>query len=384
MKVACKSSMYKGMARLMAISAVTGAWSVQGHAQSVELYGILSGGPQYVSNAGGKKLFGVASGGMQLPRWGLRGSEDLGGGTRAIFTLENGFSLTNGSLSAGRMFGRQAFVGLSNTGWGTVTLGRQYDEMSQMLAWSESGNLFAGFGTRIGDADNIYNTQRFNNAVRYASPVIGGLNFAASYAFSNSTGFSNNNAYSAGVNYVVNGLKLGVAFSEFNRRSNAQPANLTNGAVDDSAYGFSSPFTVSRANPSAGTSVQRILGAGANYDFGFVNATLGYSNILFNYSDGTGLRLQNTELALSRRITPQLLLGTAYIYTWGQYADGTRPKYHQVNLSAIYSLSKRTDLFVVGIYQRAAGDAKFAQIYSTIASSTATQMLYQVGIRHRF
>jgi predicted porin len=367
------------------IAAVTlGTFSLHARAQSVELYGILAGGLEYVSNSGGGKVIGLASGGMQLPRWGLRGSEDIGGGTRAIFTLENGFTLTNGSLSAGRMFGRQAFVGLTNNGWGAVTLGRQYDEMSQMLYWSESGNLFSGFGTRIGDADNLYNTQRLNNDIRYASPKIGGLTFAGSYAFSNSTGFSNNNAYSAGANYVWNTVKLGVALSEFNRRSSTLPANISGGAVDDSAYGFSSPFTVSRDNPSAGTNVQRIFGTGANYDFGFVNATIGYSNILFNYSDGTGLRLQNGEIALSKRVIPQLLLGTAYIFTWGKYSDGKQPKYHQVNLSAIYSLSKRTDLFLVGIYQRAANDALHAQIYSTSASSTKNQTLFQAGIRHRF
>jgi predicted porin len=68
-------------------------------------------------------------------RWGLRGAEDLGGGLKAIFVLENGFSVQNGRLAQdGREFGRQAYVGVGSTQFGTVTLGRQYDSLVDFVA----------------------------------------------------------------------------------------------------------------------------------------------------------------------------------------------------------------------------------------------------------
>ena len=54
-------------------------------------------------------------------RFGLRGSEDLGDGLRAIFTLEGGITPLNGkSAQSGRLFGRQATVGLSDDSWGAI------------------------------------------------------------------------------------------------------------------------------------------------------------------------------------------------------------------------------------------------------------------------
>lgn len=347
---------------------------------SVTLYGLISTGIQYVNNSGGSHQYALANGPEQLPRFGFLGREDLGGGTAAIFRLENGFSITNGSLGqGGRMFGRFAYVGLQNDGYGTVTMGRQLEEMASQLAFAESAIIFASVGTHIGDNDNLFYTLRFNNSVRYVSPTWKGLTFAASYAFSNATGFTNNRGYSVGGNYTNGPLKVAVAATQFN---NPASASNTAGAVDDSNWGYSSPFTRSPAN--APTNLQRMYGGAATYDFNVVQAAVDYTNVLYEYSDGTGLRLQNAEVTVTKRITPALLLGAAYVYTWGNYSGGTAPKWHQVNLGTVYSLSKRTDLFLVGIYQHAAGDAEHAQIYSTTASSGKSQLAIETGIRLKF
>ncbi len=89
------------------------------HAQSsVTLYGIIDAGISYANNAartgGNDSLVKYDDGVAQGSRWGLKGAEDLGGGLKAIFTLENGFNSGNGTLGqGGAMFGRQAFVGLA-------------------------------------------------------------------------------------------------------------------------------------------------------------------------------------------------------------------------------------------------------------------------------
>ncbi|WP_408457339.1 porin [Paraburkholderia fungorum] len=104
------------------------------HAQSsVTLYGSIGEGFEYISNLGGHADYALVSGTQQLGnRWGLKGTEDLGGGLSAVFQLENGFSVNNGSaLPNGQMFGRQAYVGLASNDMGALTFGQS----AQFGAW---------------------------------------------------------------------------------------------------------------------------------------------------------------------------------------------------------------------------------------------------------
>ncbi|MEX3910088.1 porin, partial [Paraburkholderia sp. BR14319] len=85
------------------------------------MYGIVDAGFAFNNNSGGQKLYTLASGNMQGSRWGLRGVEDLGDGLKTLFTVENGFSVTNGKLlQGGDLFGRQAYVGLASDRFGSV------------------------------------------------------------------------------------------------------------------------------------------------------------------------------------------------------------------------------------------------------------------------
>ncbi len=90
----------------------------------VTLYGVVDAGISYVSNqkeagsSAGHSNFAMTNNSTTPDLFGLRGSEDLGGGLKAIFTLENGFTLTNGALAQhGLLFGHQAFAGLSSNEW---------------------------------------------------------------------------------------------------------------------------------------------------------------------------------------------------------------------------------------------------------------------------
>src|ERR1700760_315613 len=104
----------------LALLGVTG----MAHAQSsVTLYGLIDESVQYVNNATprGGSFVGLVGGNLQGNRFGLKGTEDLGGGLKAIFQLENGFDINTGKLGqGGLMFGRQAYVGLTGDTWGTV------------------------------------------------------------------------------------------------------------------------------------------------------------------------------------------------------------------------------------------------------------------------
>ena len=86
-------------------------------------------------------------------------------------------------------------------------------------------------------------------------------------------------------------------------------------------------------------------------------------------------------------MTPATTLGACYTFTEGEVDySGARPKYNQVNLLADYSLSKRTDVYLNAIYQKAAGGAR-ANIYQGFPgsqSSTTTQWVARVALRARF
>src|SRR3984885_6997732 len=108
--------------------ALSGVFALSAHAQSsVTLYGVIDTGIVYSNNQGGHSNWQEASAATENTVYGLKGSEDLGGGLHAIFKLENGFNLNNGSLyNANDAFGEQAYVGLQSDRYGTVTLGRQF------------------------------------------------------------------------------------------------------------------------------------------------------------------------------------------------------------------------------------------------------------------
>ncbi|RKE38595.1 putative porin [Paraburkholderia sp. BL23I1N1] len=152
------------------------------HAQSVTLYGIVDTGIEYVNhaNSSGRSVIRMPGTTGELPsRWGLKGNEPLGAGYSAIFTLESGFALPTGvSNQGGRLFGRQAYVGI-DAPWGTLTLGRQYS----MSFW---GNIPADLiGTDIygiGTLDAWLANLRSDNTVAYRGKF-GAFNFGGTYSF---------------------------------------------------------------------------------------------------------------------------------------------------------------------------------------------------------
>lgn len=145
--------------------------AVYGQAQAentVQLYGLLDTGFEYLSNSkdeGSVSRMPVVTGGQMASRFGMRGTEDLGDGLKAVFTLEAGLSLSNGeSMQSGRMFGRQSFIGLSSADWGTIALGRQY----LMSFYSLHGADRIGpavYG--LGSLDAYIPNNRVDNAITY-------------------------------------------------------------------------------------------------------------------------------------------------------------------------------------------------------------------------
>jgi predicted porin len=376
-------------AALLPVFAVSAA-----HAQtSVTLYGLIDAGLMYTNNvARGTahgSLFQATSGEINGSRFGLRGAEDLGGGLKAIFVLENGFNVQNGKLGQdNRLFGRQAYVGLGTDQYGTITLGRQYDFMTDFVApLTGVAGTFGDTGfAHVFDNDNYEHSVRFNNSVKYTSANYSGLTFGGLYAFSNNQDFALNRAYSAGVAYGRGPLHVAVAYLQVNGSNST--AN-TAGALDPAE---------SQSNGTggflAGTDVQRTVAAAINYAIGpaLIGFTYSHSQYQgtasFGSNNGTAL-FDNYELNGKYALTPALSLGVSYTYTDAHVTKtttfGPDPKWNQVNVQAVYSLSKRTDVYAEGMYQHAIGHGYVAFVNgSGGASSTSNQVVGTVGMRARF
>jgi len=170
---------------------------------SVTLYGSIDNGITYVNNVAGSSSIRMQDGANKSNTLGFLGSEDLGGGQKALFKLENGFSANTGALGqGGLMFGKQAYVGLSDNRIGQVTLGRQYDftvVLEHYLPCLQCG-LFV---VENADFDRI-SGDRLNNSVQFQSRDFGGLKIGTMYAFAqNATGSTNSGrAYSFMAEYT--------------------------------------------------------------------------------------------------------------------------------------------------------------------------------------
>jgi len=167
----------------LALAAATCALaSGAANAQSVTLYGLIDTGIEYVShaNVNGNGLTRIPSVTGTLPsRWGLRGAEDLGNGMKAVFTLESGFNTDTGtSGQGGRLFGRQAWVGLASD-YGTVTLGRQYSMVFLSLA---DADILGPSQYAIGSLDAYIPNARTDNTIAYKG-TFSGLTVGATYSF---------------------------------------------------------------------------------------------------------------------------------------------------------------------------------------------------------
>ncbi len=150
---------------------------------SVTLYGIIDTGIELVTHAdpAGDRLVRMASITGSMPsRWGLRGREDLGGGVRAEFTLENGFNTRAGDANqGGRLFGRQAWVGLSSR-YGMLSFGRQYT----MTYWAivDADILGPDIYGGVGSLDAYIPNSRSDNTVAYKGSD-GGFTAGATWSF---------------------------------------------------------------------------------------------------------------------------------------------------------------------------------------------------------
>lgn len=225
---------------------------------SVTLYGRIDTSIEY-ANFGPNHVARLGSGDIFASQWGLKGAEDLGGGYRAIFKLEDGFNSTNGAIGGnGALFGREAWVGLSGP-FGAMQAGVNYTILhTSFVTYSQPGY---GAGLAWCNAANNFVGPAFlrvNNSVRYTSPRMGGVLLRA-IAARGANGAANlpstlGDTYGASLNYIAGALSIDVDYMQ----QTFSPASAAN---------------LNTTSPTAAGNYA--LGA-ISYDFGFIKPAFIY------------------------------------------------------------------------------------------------------------
>jgi GBP family porin len=392
------------MFRLVFSAAVLSLWAGASYAQSsVTLYGIIDtaviyGNNEVVSGHPGVGHSGVEmnSGGISGSRFGFRGTEDLGGGLSAIFDLEDGFSSSNGKFSnAGALWGRQAYVGLKSTQYGTVTLGRRYAFMSEWVSPLSAEGI--GWGGNLADHpfdnDDMIRHTSIQNSIRFDSVDYRGLAVGGMYGFSNEAGeFSNNRVYSFGAKYANGPVSLAAAFEQIDRAATPAADLNASGAI-----------TTADGDATIAGGREQIWGVGGKYSFGrssvgFVWTHSATDNVTSVWQGGSlaplvgnNLRFDNFEINGRYFVTSALSLAASYTLTDGHFDSATAnlsPTWHEAIAQADYSFSRSTDVYLESLYQVVTGGGGMAvfnaSMFNVPASANNRQLLFVMGLRHRF
>jgi predicted porin len=405
-----KKSAKKTVKKAVLISLATLASPVFAQ-NSVTLYGIVDDSISYQSsqtslgsNKGGRSNIKMLSGIWAGSRFGLKGSEDLGGGTKTIFQLESGFNAASGAQQyTNAMFGRQAWVGLTNPVYGTLTAGRQYTSYNNLLSpYSPTTWLTGAFGAHPGDLDELDTIYRANNSLVYTSPKFFGFTASGSYSFAGVPGSVNQGSTWSGAIQYLNG-PFGLA-AGITRINNSTPGGGAFGADSTTNSAGQSGVSAVTNGYQTAQAQQRIAVAGGYTFTQTLDISFTYSNV--QYIPGINSSFKTTEIfntggaVLHWKALPLLDLAAGYSYTRATKANGitSSAQYQQFNLSEYYSLSKRTGLYALQAYQRANGKtlgtsgagsiinatASVGDGFQSAPSSSPSQFAAGVGIIHRF
>jgi len=329
----------------LAILAASGVASAQ---SSVTVYGIADVWFGSAKSAGVRQT-AIGSGGVDQSRFGFKGTEDLGGGLKANFVLEQGFNIDDGSQATpGKMFSRHSYVGLSGN-FGEIRLGRTmtpFDDINPLTVPGFNSGLAPTVNvwksTDLGNGLGSYNPNPANT-VYYASPSFSGVSGAASYSLGENK------------NTPTPGVGAGRTAS-FNIKYEGGPVYAGLAYQTEKANGAATTVKFTRLNGS--------------YDLGVVKLLAGYGRVADQTVSGN--KTTEWEIGADVPVTSALTLSGGYAQSKDNYAFNA--KRTGLGLAASYSLSKRTSIYG-GVQAAKAKDDNGANLKSD---------LYAVGIRHTF
>jgi predicted porin len=367
---------------LAALSAFCGAAHAQG---SVTLYGVLDSGLLYQSTSAASfapnarnlgKVYRFKDGGIYSSLWGLKGSEEIGGGYRVNFKLQGSFDTSNGksglSDTPGTVaaFNQFATVGVSGP-IGTFTAGRQIIPMiyamydtdvrsaqyfgSILTAWLGMNQAAGWAGTSTNaPIGALYDS----NALVYESPKFYGISAALEYAPGGTPGqFQGGTRESAVLKYSNYGLNLAAVY--YNGHDTNPAPNV----------------------PATGLNNNRFVYFGAMYTWHDISVSGSYSHGK-NPANSTHVNYDLYSAGLGYRFTPVFKVTSGYYYL----KDNNNSANHsgEFAVGAEYSISKRTLAYAQVGYVNNHGTMNQTIIYGQPVAPGESTTAAMIGLRHSF
>lgn len=357
-----------------------GLYGATAHAQSsVTLYGLIDTAVRYTTHAdkAGDDKVQLSNGGLSESVWGLLGSEDLGGGNRVVFQLEDRFFPNSGTVDPVYPFFNTAYVGLQSSTYGRLTLGRQTNPLADAVLKSYITNAWLPtvyeFRPEVGMAQGVWTSNMAKYIARWRDVTL-----EASYAFGGNAGaFGAGSQIGASVAYVPGG-----------------PVRVAAGYLD------SRDAVNSSAHFKAWTAGAALLIGDTTVNFGWA-MNREDRNFVGNFPNGPFTPPQLAALGFtgfsSREMffggVTQLIGASTHLSAnvWRTLQDGKAASGDgnatQFQLVADYGLSRRTDVYVEGDYSLYRGGLVGAQLQGFTglsAASGSTQIGLMTGLRHQF
>lgn len=345
--------------------AVLSAFSLAGaaHAQSnVQVYGLIDAGVEYAdhANSNGNSVVRVVSGGKNTSRWGLRGTEDLGGGLKAVFGLEGGILLDTGNAD-GALFKRQAYVGLDGK-LGRIVLGRSfttvYDFVIKFDPLGFAPNYsWATSGAATGPS-KYGMTTAFDNLIKYSGST-GAWSYGASAGLGEQAGSTaDSRKYAAALSWMDKGLGVMGSIERIN--GNLLPA--TGNRDQTSAFHLAADYKTAAWRYSAGMRGYKLeSGKAATAD----------------------VRADTYWAGISHYVDAVTLTGAVYHVNVKNVAAGKDADPTMYVARAMYALSKRTDLYLSAAHV-SGKNGQLVGLSRDDAAFGTSQTGITAGIQHRF
>lgn len=362
--------MKKTLIAAAALAAVAAAASAQAQT-AVTIYGIMDAGILRESGGSAGTVTKVGSGIGSASRIGFRGTEDLGGGMTALFTLENGTKIDTGEVdAAGTIFNRQAFVGIKGKA-GMVTVGRQYTPWHQALAQvgdpfstgyaGGSKNVFPDFGANV----------RTSNTVMYTTPVVGG--FVGDIAWGMGEQIGSNKAgrnIGASIGYSQGPLNVRLAYNNKNSDVAASPGvtPVVRGNASNKLIAANYDFKVVKTYVAF------------SVDKGFNAAPLGNANNPYGFRRPTASTDGNEVLVgVVAPVGPGNVIATVMRKDDQTSFDQDARSW---GIGYLYSLSKRSTIYTVYGHTVNKNGAGYTVANNTDAGTG--DRAFNLGVRHTF
>jgi predicted porin len=371
------------MKKLVLMSALLAAAGVANAQSSVSVYGRLDNGIRTVDGHKDGRTNTLNHSALGGSRWGIEGSEDLGGGTKSSFRLE-GTILADTGGNTPALFDRQSFISISNKDWGTIRLGREntFGLDALFSGVLDTAGLLDGVGsntTKVNTATStvaaydpnplttLYSTargtRRLDNLVKYTN-TINGFSFGAAHAFGEVAG-------------------------------DTQKSSTQNYSLGYSNNQFSTVTTFQRTQDSTNKKME-IWNIGAKYNFGqfailaahhelkaeagYNSADAGYFKYVLTGESGTATKgkVNVNNVGLIYNFAPKWTYTLAY-YNVDQKEGVRTGDVNSVVTHVQYDLSKRTSLYGIVDYQKAD-----SSISNATGGYKTNQTGFTAGMRHIF